>query len=329
MPWTEAKAYCEMLGGHLVSISNEEENAAMKDFIADGSKSCYWLGYTDRAKEGSYVWIDKTDSEYSNWNVKKNEPNNAYCSENYATLLKSGYWNDLRNSEFTTCGFICEIEGEETEPTNPDTDGTVINVSSATTSVGNTVSVTVDISGNTGFANLGLQVGYDADNLTLTDVTNNPNVGATYTPTQVLTTNPYNMDWTSTNNVIYNGNLATFTFKVNDNAVNGKYPITVSYYTGKNGDYIDGEDVNYDADFNSLNLTYVNGEIMVSNHIAGDINGDGKVNNQDGTLLIRYLAGWNVNVDESALGINGDGKVNNQDGTMLLRYLAGWSITIY
>ena len=338
MPWTEARAYCEMLGGHLVSIATEEENTAMKDFISDGAKSNYWIGYTDYRDEGNFYWIDKTKSTYSNWGT--NEPNNCFGCENYATLKKSGLWNDMRSSEFTSCGFICEIEGDEPEttptptpepdePIPPVTDGAIVKVSSGAASAGNTVDIIVDLSGNEGFANLGIQIGYDSDALTLISASNNSDVGATYTSAQNISANPFNMGWDSTSNVTYNGNLATLTFKVNDNATDGTYPITVSYYKGISGNYTDGEDVNYDADFNSLYLNYVNGIITVSSHVAGDINGDGKVNNQDGTFLLRHLAGWNVNVDESALDINGDGKVNNQDGTVLLRYLAGWSVTIH
>lgn len=214
-------------------------------------------------------------------------------------------------------------------PTPPVTDGAAVMVSSGATSPGGTVNVTVGLSGNKGFANLGVQVGYDANALTLTSVTNNPSVGAVYIPAQQITANPYNMGWDSTGNIAFNGTLATLTFNVKENAPEGKYPITVSYYTGKNGDYTDGTDVNYDENFNSLKLNYVNGAVTVSSHTPGDINGDGKVNNQDGTFLLRHLAGWNVNVDDSALDINGDGKINNQDGTVLLRYLAGWQVNIH
>ena len=141
---------------------------------------------------------------------------------------------------------------------------------------------------------------------------------------------PYNMSWDSTSNVKYNGSLATLTFEVRKDAENGEYPITVSYYKGINKNYTDGVDVNYDEDFEPFALNYISGSITVSEgHVAGDINGNGTVNNQDGTFLLRHLAGWNVKVDESALDINGNGTVNNQDGTVLLRYLAGWQVNIH
>ena len=64
--------------------------------------------------------------------------------------------------------------------------------------------------------------------------------------------------------------------------------------------------------------------------IAGDINNDKRVNNKDSELLFKYVAGWDVDVDEYALDVNGDGVVNNKDTVTLFRYLAGWpDITLH
>lgn len=57
---------------------------------------------------------------------------------------------------------------------------------------------------------------------------------------------------------------------------------------------------------------------------AGDLDGNGRVNDQDSILLDRYLAEWdNLIYDENA-DMNGDGKVNDQDSIILARTLAGW-----
>ena len=68
---------------------------------------------------------------------------------------------------------------------------------------------------------------------------------------------------------------------------------------------------------------------VYSGNLPGDINGNGKVNNQDLTVLFQYLSGWDVPVNENALDVNGDGKVNNQDLTILFQYLSGWNVKIY
>ena len=56
-------------------------------------------------------------------------------------------------------------------------------------------------------------------------------------------------------------------------------------------------------------------------YMPGDINGDGKVNNKDVTLLTSYIKYHDVDVVMTALDVNGDGKVNNKDITWLLSYV--------
>ena len=63
--------------------------------------------------------------------------------------------------------------------------------------------------------------------------------------------------------------------------------------------------------------------------LAGDINGDGVVNNKDLTRLMKYLSGEDVYVVEKALDVNGDGSCNNKDLTRLMKYLAGEDVKIY
>ena len=63
-------------------------------------------------------------------------------------------------------------------------------------------------------------------------------------------------------------------------------------------------------------------------YTAGDINGDGVVNNKDLTRLMKYLSGEDVEVTEAALDVNGDGTVNNKDLTRLMKYLAGEDVQI-
>lgn len=61
----------------------------------------------------------------------------------------------------------------------------------------------------------------------------------------------------------------------------------------------------------------------------GDLTGDDKINSLDGLLLLRYLNGWNVEVQSpDAMDVNADGKVNSLDGLLLLRYLNGWDVSL-
>ena len=220
---------------------------------------------------------------------------------------------------------VTVLEEDIVEPEN----SAKISVSTEECMPGNTVDVILSLSGNTGFSNLGLEIEYDTA-LKLIGVSENSAVDATFTPAETLDAYPYNISFDNINNSYYNGDLVTLTFEIPENTDAGDYFINVDFYKGRDGNYIDGEDVNYDEDENPLNLTYESGYITVYTHIPGDIDGDGDTDNKDGTYLLRYLAGWNIDgLNTDALDTTGDGKVTSKDGTRLLRYLARWDVDIY
>ncbi len=124
MTWTEAKEYCEKLGGHLVTITTADEQSFVESIIKNGTKSCYWLGGTDEESEGDWTWVTGEKFSYTHWG--KDMPDN-WETEDYLMMFKEdhpskpgntfGYWNDLKND--CTCkgtpffrkdafGFICE-----------------------------------------------------------------------------------------------------------------------------------------------------------------------------------------------------------------------------
>lgn len=103
--WENAEAYAQSLGGHLAMI----KNAAMQDYVYNtilanpnvAKLSTFWIGATDKAKEGEWRWVDGTllSSTYSNWN--SGEPNNS-GGENYCQYYISGNkgkWNDLNGTQ--------------------------------------------------------------------------------------------------------------------------------------------------------------------------------------------------------------------------------------
>ena len=118
MSWNDAVAYAESLGGHLVTISDESENRFVADLAREtGLPQTFWIGLTDEAQEGTFLWVTGESSIYSNWST--GEPNNS-GNEDYVTL---GYptrytWNDLPVDE--TSPFVVEFEAE------PDTGATAI-----------------------------------------------------------------------------------------------------------------------------------------------------------------------------------------------------------
>ena len=62
--------------------------------------------------------------------------------------------------------------------------------------------------------------------------------------------------------------------------------------------------------------------------VTGDMNGDGKINNRDVSMIVRYLVDKEVAslAQLTAIDVNGDGYVNNRDASMVSRYLVGKEI---
>lgn len=114
MPWTEAKAKCEELGGHLVTITSQEEADVVNSLVAKGGRYCYWMGMTD--EDGEWINVTGEPTSYSNW--ISGEPNNTYGVEHYAVVrnISGNNWNDVMNmygSQYV--GFICEYENNVEE----------------------------------------------------------------------------------------------------------------------------------------------------------------------------------------------------------------------
>lgn len=189
-----------------------------------------------------------------------------------------------------------------------------VTVGNAVGNAGDTIEIPVTLNNNTGFSSLGIEIGYDDTVLKLTNVNENSGVGASFTKAQYYTVKPYNIGWDSAANTAFNGTVATLTFEIISSDA-GTYPITVDYYKGRNGNYVDGKNVNYDYAFNPLGLTYENGSVTVTGINAarnaangsidvrlfgGDITGKAVVGlySSDGVLndLKVYPAEENLNV---------------------------------
>ncbi len=106
--WAEANAYCKMIGGDLTTISSNLENAFVKDLVASGEKTGYWIGLYDAKKDGNYQWASGEKSDYRNW--EESQPDCARGEEYYIEIYKdSGLFNDVPNYLDGRDGFICEL----------------------------------------------------------------------------------------------------------------------------------------------------------------------------------------------------------------------------
>lgn len=139
MTWQEAKEYCGKLGGHLVTISDADEQKFVEELAENCTdKVSYWLGgyYSD----SEWKWVDDTEFSYTNWDSwtdgKKEyrQPDNFYGDEYYLRFANKdftytdwksnkGKWNDVSNEADGTSGdvpldsfgVICEWDYEQSD----------------------------------------------------------------------------------------------------------------------------------------------------------------------------------------------------------------------
>lgn len=242
-----------------------------------------------------------------------------------AKITRPALGHNYSNGSCTRCG------AADPNAAEPDPNAAVVSVVPVRGKAGETVEIAVTLANNPGFSDLSIEIGYNASVMELTKVTPNSAVGCNFTTSQQLTQLPYMLNWVEgTKNNTFTGTLVTLTFQIKESAALGSYPVTVNYYKGLQGNNVDGDDVNYDLDFNRVPITYVDGSVTVYSYMPGDLNGDDKINTKDVVYLLRYIAGWSLDgLVEDALDVNGDGKVNSKDAVHLLRYIAGWSVTLH
>ncbi|MBW2037054.1 MAG: C-type lectin domain-containing protein [Deltaproteobacteria bacterium] len=107
--WYNAKLACSNLGGHLVTISSEEENQRVTELQVAVGGNGIWIGLTDAAREGSWVWITGEPVTYTNW--WKGQPDDCWGIEDCAHIEPVGEifciwrWNDLN------CGATARLSG--------------------------------------------------------------------------------------------------------------------------------------------------------------------------------------------------------------------------
>ena len=124
MTWSEAKAFCESKGGHLVCITSAGEQAAVEQLLASGGKNTYWIG-SYRTSGNTFAWVTGEKMTYTNWD--KGEPNNDMnkgedsvhiyrLNESHKPVSQRGTWNDMPNKgeksfhALSNCGLVCEYD---------------------------------------------------------------------------------------------------------------------------------------------------------------------------------------------------------------------------
>ena len=103
--WAQASAYCQSLGGHLVTVTSSGENNIVKQLVNAVGGNCF-IGGTDEETEGTWKWCTGEKMNYTNW--APNEPNN-FDNQDYMQMYSDGTWDDLGNQN-ESIYFICEYD---------------------------------------------------------------------------------------------------------------------------------------------------------------------------------------------------------------------------
>lgn len=113
LTWKEAKAACEAKGGHLATITSEEEQQKLNLYNAGNHN--LWIGGCKNA-EGQWCWVTGEPWEYENWgDGEPNNSSNVVEGENCVAMWPEK-WNDLANGNiYEQSGYICEWEATNDE----------------------------------------------------------------------------------------------------------------------------------------------------------------------------------------------------------------------
>ena len=105
--WVQANKLCETLGGHLVTVSSQEENSFIVSL--SGGKKFVWLGGYASGSDRKWEWVTDEAFSYTNWG--SGEPNNSGGNESYLHMVESGQWNDIMvTANANSISFVCEYE---------------------------------------------------------------------------------------------------------------------------------------------------------------------------------------------------------------------------
>jgi len=142
--WADAKADAENRGGHLATVTSENEHKLIEEFIGAHmfKSNFYWIGASDEASEGNWEWVTGEPFDYTKWcawSPRSNDVTRQYAAYG---MYSVGKWEDMTiwhklpyiiEQPFISDPTVADsdgdglLDGEEfalrTRPDHPDTDG--------------------------------------------------------------------------------------------------------------------------------------------------------------------------------------------------------------
>ncbi|MBQ4040187.1 MAG: hypothetical protein IJC91_03530 [Oscillospiraceae bacterium] len=196
---------------------------------------------------------------------------------------------------------------------------------------GQSITIPIVISGNSGFTNFCIMIDYDREALELTSI-NSANGENTYLCGDLVGTNTAYEDEDGntfgfincalTEKCSENGTLFTVTFKVADDFTGSAEVKPVVTYIRNNAAVFSA--------FEEITAAVTNGAVTVQDFdvpdvVYGDVNGDGSVDISDVQLLFEYVLGiTSINDGQITAGnVNGDSATDISDVQRLFEYVLG------
>ena len=114
--WTDAKADAESRGGHLATITSEQEWQQFTNQISAAwtKNEPIWMGASDVEQEGVWKWVTEEAWSYTRWGTGEPSGSGVNGKEDYLSLSKDWTWNDSALAIQFPIGYALEYEPEGT-----------------------------------------------------------------------------------------------------------------------------------------------------------------------------------------------------------------------
>ena len=262
-----------------------------------------FVGWTaTRASDGKCRY-ENADGSIEGWYAKGSQPDGCtpyvYIDEGWVA------WTSGVDKDVVTMAAIWEKKAE--------TNTAKIEVSTSWVMGGYTTVITVTLKNNPGISYLSVKPVYDAQYLTLTEVTNGSIFDSVEAGSRIL--------FDSGTDSCVDGVLCRLTFSASDNAPKGTYRVELQV------------EECYNEEEQSVSVSSGGGDLYVNFILYGDANNDEVVDGRDVIRLRKYLANYNSETGKSTVDVfiggdaNGDGSIDGRDVIRLRKYLANYDST--
>lgn len=258
---------------------------------------------------GTFSKLTDGGSEYS-YKIDNVEPG-EYIIRAYAeTIYGRGQASNTKKATVTTTQSSNEIVD------NADLTGFTLYIPESYTEYNDEITVPIKISNNTGISNFGFTLLYDSNSLKPVSVDN----GSVWTP-ELASNMEYGegqifISSSTDSNKTADGTIVEVTFKITREVGQLNFDIEVDNF-GK---------INANNKLSSFLPNVKSGSIIFnidkSDYILGDVNGDGKIDSGDATIVLLHYAKIKILDNELMADVNRDGKVDSGDATLILLHYA-------